>query len=155
MPSLRLPFVAAFVAAVAFVAPATATAALTPYLDPINVAPDAPPLGQSAPDVAMADDGRFAVSYLETSADTSSTQVWVQRFDASLNKAGARIPVGPVGMSNTPDANVAMAADGRFAVAYLVFPDVSNGRVEIQRFGADGAPAGGAILADAPGQVTT
>jgi hypothetical protein len=145
MFALRLALVAAVMAAAL---PAAASAALTKVADPINVAPDATvPLGQFYPDVAMASDGSFAVSYSE--ADDPNEQVWVQRFTAGFAKLGERIPVGLATQRNT-QPSVAMAPDGRFAVAFQTFPPsgTPSSLIEVQRFSADGTPVGAPLVPD-------
>src|SRR3954467_8621818 len=139
MASRRWSVVAAAVAAAAIL-PASASAALTKVADPINVAPDDQvALQQYYPDVGMAADGSFAVSYSES--DDPFEQVYVQRFTAGFAKLGARIPVGPATQRNT-QPSIAMAPDGRFAVAYQTFPSGGGQHIEVQRFAADGTPTG-------------
>jgi hypothetical protein len=134
---------------VAAALPATASAALTKVADPINVAPDDKvALSQFYPDVAMAADGSFAVSYSEDASPFE--QVWVQRFTAGLTKVGERIPVGPATQRNTQPA-IAMAPDGRFAVAfqtYQPFPATPEHLIEVQRFAADGTAVGAPLVPD-------
>src|SRR4051794_39851384 len=148
MASRRWSVVAAAVAAAAIL-PASASAALTKVADPINVAPDDQvALQQYYPDVGMAADGSFAVSYSES--DDPVEQVYVQRFTAGFAKLGARIPVGPATQRNT-QPSIAMAPDGRFAVAYQTynnFPATPDRLIQVQRFGADGAPVGGPLAPD-------
>jgi len=128
--------------------PASASAALTKVADPIAVAPDAPsPLDQFYPDVAMAADGSFAVTYSEQddAVGSAGERVRVQRFTSTLAKVGAPIAVGPDARGTFP--SIAMAPDGRFVVAYLT-DAAPNHHVEVQRFSAAGAPVGPAILPD-------
>jgi hypothetical protein len=143
---LRLALVAVLAAAAL---PATASAALTKVADPINVAPDDKvALQQYYPDIAMAADGSFAVSYSE--AASPDEQVWVQRFSPSFTKLGARIPVGATAQRNTQPA-ITMAPDGRFAVAfqtYPVFPATPQHLIQVQRFHADGTPDGALLAPD-------
>jgi hypothetical protein len=145
-PSLRSILVAIALAAAL---PASASAALTKVADPINVAPDDQVAQQQFyPDVAMAADGTFAVSYSE--ADAPYEQVYVQRFTAGFAKLGARIPVGLTTQRNTQPA-IAMAPDGRFAVAFQTynnFPATPSSLIEVQRFAADGTPAGALLAPD-------
>jgi hypothetical protein len=151
MPSLRWTALAAVLLVAAL--PASAAAALVKVADPINVAPDDKVvLEQYYPDVAMAADGSFAVVYSEVadaSVGSQSERVWVQRFSASLTRVGARIPVGPDQRGTMPA--IAMAPDGRFAVAlisYNTFPATPDRFVAVQRFGADGTPAGALLVPD-------
>jgi hypothetical protein len=151
MPSLRRIIVTT--AALAALVPATATAALVKVADPINVAPDAAvALEQYYPDVAMASDGSFAVSYSEVgdrNVGSDSERVWVQRFTAGFAKLGPRIAVGPAQRDTQPA--IAMAPDGRFAVAfqtYSPFPATPDHFVAVQRFHADGTPDGGLLVPD-------
>lgn len=139
---------------VAAALPATASAALVKTADPINVAPDATAsLKQFYPDVGMAADGTFAVSYSEEgdpAVPSATEQVWVQRFTAGLGKVGARIAVGPAGQRNTQPA-IAMAPDGRFAVAYQTYPTppaTPERFIVVQRFQADGTPDGAPLVPD-------
>ncbi|MCW3024088.1 MAG: hypothetical protein JWR30_3410, partial [Conexibacter sp.] len=139
---------------VAAALPATASAALVKTADPINVAPDATAsLNQFYPDVGMAADGTFAVSYSEEgdpAVPSATEQVWVQRFTAGLGKVGARIAVGPAGQRNTQPA-IAMAPDGRFAVAYQTYPTppaTPERFIVVQRFHADGTPDGAPLVPD-------
>jgi hypothetical protein len=140
-----------FLVAVALAAalPASASAALVKVADPINVAPDDKvALQQYYPDVAMAADGSFAVSYSE--AADPYEQVYVQRFTAGFAKLGARIPVGLTTQRNTQPA-ITMAPDGRFAVAFQTynnFPTTPASLIEVQRFAADGTPAGPLLAPD-------
>jgi hypothetical protein len=132
--------------------PATAAAALTKVADPIAVAPDAPVrLSQYYPDVAMAADGSFAVSYTESDdrAGSDSERVEVQRFTSSLAKTGTPIGVGP-GLARETFPAIAGAPDGRFAIAYEAW-SAPGRHIEVQRFTAAGAKAGGPIVVDAAG----
>jgi hypothetical protein len=145
MITLRLTLVTAVMTAAL---PATASAALTKVADPINVAPDASvALGQYYPDVAMASDGSFAVSYVEQ--DDPVDQVWVQRFAAGFAKVGDRIRVGLATQRNT-QSSIAMAPDGRFAVAFQTFPPAGTPSqlIEVQRFAANGTPVGAPLVPD-------
>ncbi|HWH94875.1 MAG TPA: hypothetical protein VNT03_13530 [Baekduia sp.] len=147
MASRRWSLVATALIAAAL--PATASAALVKVADPINVAPDDKVTEQQYyPDVGMAADGSFAVSYSEGGG--AFEQVYVQRFSAGFAKLGARIPVGLATQRNTLPA-IAMASDGRFAVAfqtYSNFPATPAHFIEVQRFAADGTPVGGPIVPD-------
>jgi hypothetical protein len=135
-------------AAAAF-APAAAAAQPVAHELPVNVAPDATVANlQYISDVGMASDGRFAVVYLEANAGATATQVYVQRFAATLTKVGERIAVGAPSTSNTPFASLAMAADGRFAVAWIAVDGSGNQRLRVQRYTPDGAPDGAVISPD-------
>jgi hypothetical protein len=140
---------------VAAALPATASAALVKTADPVNVAPaaTASTLKQFYPDVGMAADGTFAVSYSEEgdpAVPSATEQVWVQRFTPGMVKVGERIAVGPNGQRNTQPA-IAMAPDGRFAVAFQTYPTppaTPERFIEVQRFHADGTPDGAPLIPD-------
>lgn len=92
-----------------------------------------------SPDVAMAADGRFAISYtLDYSA--SDQDVFVQPFTS----AGGYLPVITVANSwkNERYSSIAMAPDGRFDVAYELQFDGSDLDIWANRYSAAGALLG-------------
>ncbi|MDQ8047258.1 MAG: hypothetical protein REI11_21810 [Patulibacter sp.] len=139
----------ALVAAAAFGTPSAS--ALTKVADPVSVSPDHPTLDQFYGDVAMAADGSLAVVYSEQdpTVGSDSERVFVQRFSASLAPVGTRTQIGPNDRRVTLPS-IAMAPDGRFAVAFQTYdPDT---HLHVQRFAASGAAAGGVIDLETAGR---
>ncbi|MBN2494266.1 MAG: DUF4215 domain-containing protein [Deltaproteobacteria bacterium] len=106
--------------------------------------------GQTYPAASMADDGRLVVVWQSWEQDGSADGVFGQRFAADGRKQGGEfmIPTAVAGGQAWPA--VSMAADGRFAVCWSGMQADGDGwGVVCQRFGADGAPAGGEIAVNA------
>ncbi|MEJ7592856.1 MAG: DUF4347 domain-containing protein [Planctomycetaceae bacterium] len=84
---------------------------------------------QNDPSVAMAPDGKAVIVW------SDETGVWAQRFDATGAATGSGIQVEF--SLNAGHADVEMAADGSFVVAYrMTFLDAD---VNFRRYGADGS----------------
>lgn len=105
----------------------------------LAVAPD-PDHRQAFPAVAMAPNGAFVVTWIQTPADSSASEVFARVF-------------GPGGRPKTPafrvaqstarklSADVAMGSDGSFVVAWSQEQDDPRfGIVFSRRFGSDGQP---------------
>jgi hypothetical protein len=73
---------------------------------------------QASPWVASADDGRFVVVWQSFGQDGSFNGVFGQRYDTAGNAAGGEFQVDSYTTGNQLGARVAMAADGRFLVAW-------------------------------------
>jgi hypothetical protein len=102
---------------------------------------------QTAPAVAMRPDGSFVVAWHTLPTERAPGRVFARRFDADGRPAGARFRVGTAAQGDESEADVAIAADGRFAVAWTRedggLTEVATTDVWVRRFGADGAPLGG------------
>jgi hypothetical protein len=104
------------------------------------------PRGRGAPDVAIDDDGGFAV--VSSGPDEGSPEgsaIYAQRYDASGNPTGTELRVSP----DTPgtdlqfDASLAMDGDGDFVVTWTQGPwGTDDWDIYARRFNADGSPAG-------------
>jgi hypothetical protein len=99
---------------------------------------------QFIPAVAMDPDGDFVVAWTSNDGVTSY-QTRAQRFDATGAPVGSEIQVTmPVGTSQSGYPSVAMAADGRFVVAWTSFYyGGSHNGVFGRRYDAAGTPQGG------------
>ena len=90
------------------------------------------------PSVAVAADGSSVIVWRESTSSTDGIRG--QRYDAGGNKAGGEFVVASGGAGATGGrADVAMAADGSFAIAWS---DLTN--LSIQRYAANGATVGSA-----------
>lgn len=114
--------------------------------------------GDSAPKVAIAANGSFVVAYART--DSTPTDIFARRYDAAGSPVGDPFDV----TSTTTSTNsfffpvIAMAADGRFVIAWTV--SASGRAVRAQLFDAAGVKVGGEIdvvslAANASGSVAT
>lgn len=107
----------------------------------------------SAPDVAMAPDGSWAVAWRSLNPqDDGEMEVSVQRYDQRNQSRGSKIKVGggpridPISL-NTPA--LAMAAGGTLAVAWGDYTaGESFALVRARLLGADGTPVSGVITVD-------
>lgn len=97
---------------------------------------------RDTPSIAMAADGSFVVAYMREVSFTEGIRA--QRFDAAGTPVGGEIIVSTVGARQLP--RVAMAADGRFAVAWDHAP-----HVEARLYAADGTPVTGELTVDESG----
>jgi hypothetical protein len=98
---------------------------------------------QAAPSVAMADDGRFVVAWNSFLQDGGDTGVYAQRYTTDGYAQGAEFRVNTSTANSQDNPSVAMAADGRFVVAW--HSDLQDGDgygVYAQRYAADGTPLG-------------
>ena len=99
---------------------------------------------QSQPSVAVAPDGAVVVAW--QSGDGSGHGVHARRFDAAGFPVDDEQRVNVVGRYHQDEPAVAMAADGRFVVAWTSDgQDGALGGVYARRFGPDGAPLSGDI----------
>ncbi len=97
---------------------------------------------RDSPSIAMAADGSFVVAYMREASFTE--QIRAQRFDAAGTAVGGEIIVSTAGARQLP--RVAMAPDGRFAVAWDHAP-----HVEARLYTADGTPVTGELTVDESG----
>jgi hypothetical protein len=105
---------------------------------------------QEAPAVAMADDGRFVVTWVGGDGDEHG--IFARRFDAAGNPAGAEFRVTESAADDQKRAAVAADANGNFVVAwYALLPD-GDGGVLARQFDSAGNPRGGDLRVDSPGQ---
>lgn len=93
---------------------------------------------QKSPEIAMAGDGSFAVVWRRLFSDAGDygIGIFAQRFDPAGNKVAGEIRVHS---AFTFDAQIAMAPDGRFVVAWQ---STNGDGIFAQRFLADGTPFG-------------
>ncbi|MCA9794407.1 MAG: hypothetical protein KC910_21515, partial [Candidatus Eremiobacteraeota bacterium] len=96
----------------------------------------------SDPEVAMRSDGtRFAVTFV------NDTNVEVRRFDVNPSAPGGAVQVGgPMTVGGGIEPDLAMDADGNFAVVY----DANGAGIRFARFLADGTPFGTESNVSAP-----
>lgn len=92
---------------------------------------------QKEPAVAMADDGRFVVTW----DGSSGSNVFGQRFDSSAAPIDGEFVVNTFSAAVEQTSTVGMAADGRFVVSWLG-RSITNYGIFAQRFGADGSMQG-------------
>lgn len=85
-------------------------------------------------------DGSFAIAWSSRSADGSSSEVRVQRFDARGQPLGTERAVGA-----GSNAQVTAFADGRFLVTWRISPYLYTVLSRGQMFDAQGQPAGGVL----------
>lgn len=103
------------------------------------------------PSVDAAADGSFVVGWM-ASQGGSDYQAMVQRFDAKHQPQGEAMAVDAGGEDRRTGAQVAMAPDGRFVVAYnVIYPKQLSSAghrpteptsIFARRFAADGSPLG-------------
>ena len=96
-----------------------------------------------APEIAMAADGSFVVVWNASIGPGGAGGVLFQRYNADGTPAGSETRVSSQAFdgfgSNSPAAQVAMAADGRFAIVWR--QDDGDGKgIYAQQFAADGTP---------------
>lgn len=112
----------------------------------VSAATEASP---ASPAVAANSSGDFVVAWSATESGDSRSRIYAQRYDADGAPLGSRIEVQPpqTGVTvRSPD--VALAADGRFAVVWVDASgtDGSGYGVFGRWYDASGAPAGAAFL---------
>jgi hypothetical protein len=109
---------------------------------------------QVAPDVAMAENGDFVVVWYDDSDAPGSSQmrgreVRARRFGADGTPLGADFVVNDITNGTQNEPAIAMAPDGRFAVAFTASSGASAGNdnnsssVQARVFGANGVPIAG------------
>jgi hypothetical protein len=106
------------------------------------------------PSIDAAADGSFVVAWMST-VSGNEYQAMAQRFSADLMPLGEAILVEAGGSHKRAGAQVAVAPDGRFLVAYnSYFPKEASSpghrpteptSIRAQRYAADGTPAGDAF----------
>jgi hypothetical protein len=105
-------------------------------------------------DVAMAPDGRFAVTWRQAVSVRDSTFVAVRQFDASGNSSGGKSYVTPDDPTTEEQPTIAMAPTGRFVVAWeKVDSSAGTTITHFTTFNADGSF--GARNQEAPGIIDT
>jgi cysteine-rich repeat protein len=100
-------------------------------------------LGQSSPDVAMAEDGGFVVVWDSDEQDGSGWGVFGQRYDPNGAPLGSEFGINTYTTGDQFRPGVAMAQDETFVVIWVSRgQDGSQGGLFGQRFAADGTPMG-------------
>ncbi len=98
---------------------------------------------QSAPAVSMADDGSFAVTWLNSSG---GSQIQVRRFDPLGQPLSSDTNVNTLQTGTRAVPDIAMNASGEFAVAWQSLgQDGSGSGVFARKYSAEGAAQGGEI----------
>jgi predicted outer membrane repeat protein len=97
---------------------------------------------QSEPSVAMDAAGNYVVVWTSDGQDGGGKGVYAQRFDATATPQGAAFRVNTTIAGDQKAANVAMAPDGSFVVAWTS-ADGSNNGIYAQRYDATGVAMGG------------
>jgi hypothetical protein len=107
-------------------------------------------LPEAAPSVGIDNAGDFAVAY--TLGSAGSTTVQVQRMSVSGQTLGKPIPVPSDGAPGS-QPSLGMAADGRFAVAWLYKTDGFGfiSVIQVQEFNMTGAVLGVATIVNGAG----
>lgn len=108
---------------------------------------------QSQPEIATLPDGRFAVTWMDTSStggDTSGDAIRAQVFDADGSRSGTEFLVNTTTNKNQSDPSIAALADGRFVVTWEDFSetggDTSGNAIRAQIFNANGSMSGSEFL---------
>ena len=104
---------------------------------------------QIAPDVAMAEDGRFAVTFVDLTiagGGQAERTVAVQRYDSAATPAGDLITLSAPGGGGLDEPVAAMDTNGNLVVVYTQIDADTGGKdVTVERFDADGLPRGAAL----------
>ena len=99
---------------------------------------------QKFPDIALAPQGHFLVTWQSYNQDGSGDGIFAQTFDADGNPIGGEIPINAYTTSAQVQPTVAATSVGEFIVTWgSLGQDNSGYAVEGRRFAADGAPIGG------------
>ncbi|AWI78951.1 hypothetical protein CEW87_05980 [Parazoarcus communis] len=93
---------------------------------------------QVTPSVAMADDGRFVITWMD---EGQNKRIFARTYDSSAS-AGSVISVQQTRYGDAKGPDVAMDASGNFVVVWAEVNIDSGHAVRMQRFGADGAFSG-------------
>ena len=108
---------------------------------------------QYFPDITALDNGRFVVTWIDTSVsgtDTSGKAIRAQVFNANGSHNGAEFVVNTTTSFDQIDPTVTALADGRFVVAWkdssATGDDTSGSAVRAQVFNANGTPSGSEIV---------
>jgi hypothetical protein len=106
---------------------------------------------QDWPDVAVADDGSFVVSWRARGQIDSTHDVYARAFDPDGEPRTGELLVNQTlaGRQNLPA--VAIGPDGEFALAWISGPDSLSGTVTLRAFDADGLPLGDEVSVSDPG----
>ncbi len=106
-------------------------------------------IAQDSSSVAVADDGRFVVTWASSGSsgsDTSGSSIQGQRYAADGTPLGGEFQVNTYTTSSQGEPSVAAAADGRFVVVWTSDgssgSDTGDESIQAQRFAADGTPLG-------------
>lgn len=98
---------------------------------------------QRSPAMSMAVDGSFVVAWESYLQDGNYAGIFAQRFDAAGQPLGAEFQVNTFTSYYQISPSVAMAADGRFVIAWEgTNQDGSSYGVFAQRYDENGTPAG-------------
>lgn len=109
--------------------------------------------GQWEPEITTLTDGRFAVSWVDTSktgGDESLYAIRAQVFEADGSKSGTEFLVNTTTDKSQWDSSISALADGRFVVAWEDYSqtggDTSDNAIRAQVFNADGSKLGAEFL---------
>ena len=108
---------------------------------------------QSAPSVAMNASGDFVVAWQSKGqdnplAETTKSGIYARRYNASGAAQGGELLVNTTVVNDQTAPQAAIAADGRFAIAWTSLgQDDADGKegVYLQGFAADGSPVGAEV----------
>lgn len=96
---------------------------------------------QVRPDVAMAADGRFTITWMST--PSANADVVAQQFLADGTKTGGEFQVNTYTSNYQSEPAIDMSTDGRFVIAWTSYEqDGDEGGIFARRFNANGTPLG-------------
>ncbi len=97
---------------------------------------------QFAPDVAVAPDGAFVVTWSSYNQDGSSTSTHARRFWADGQPQGEELQVNTTTVGGQNSSVVGMTEDKRCVVCWVDSSDAARSRLRMQRISPDGALEG-------------
>jgi len=98
--------------------------------------------------VAMADDGKFVVTWQSTGqdGDGSYANIYAQKYNADGTPNGSEFRVNTYTTNTQQYPAVAIANDGRFVITWESIGQDSNGNIYAQKYNADGSVNGSEFL---------
>jgi len=96
-----------------------------------------------SPSIAMADDGKYIISWESMYQDGDMTGIYAQRYNADGSKNGSEFKVSTYNINEQRNSSIAMADDGKFVITWFSrYQDGDEYGVYAQLYNADGSKNG-------------
>jgi len=101
---------------------------------------------QRSSSIAMANDGKFVITWHSSGQDGSSYGVYAQKYNADGSVNGSEFRVNTYTTGNQYEPSIAMANDGKFIITWYGEGQGDTGGIFAQKYNADGSTNGSNFL---------